>query len=144
MRILEGNVACTVKHSFYANCLGQQGEIIEMNVQNDHIHMIVMVPPKISISSFMGRIKGKSSIRVFNTLGYLRKEELGVMEIIPGDKVVVLQMKLMRCWNKFPKSSPHFSKIKDRQGKKVQFFNKCILKWDRDPNNVTTNDKTFI
>lgn len=40
-------------------------EIVEANACPDHIHMLVKVPPKISISSFMGYLKGKSSLMIF-------------------------------------------------------------------------------
>ena len=40
-------------------------EIVEANVCPDHIHMLVKIPPKISISSFMGYLKGKSSLMIF-------------------------------------------------------------------------------
>ena len=41
-------------------------EIIEANACKDHIHMFVSIPPKISISSFMGYLKGKSSLMIFD------------------------------------------------------------------------------
>ena len=41
-------------------------EIIEANACNDHIHMLVKIPPKISVSSFMGYLKGKSSLMIFD------------------------------------------------------------------------------
>ena len=37
-------------------------KIIEAEVCADHIHMLVEIPPKMSISSFMGFLKGKSSL----------------------------------------------------------------------------------
>ena len=40
-------------------------EIIEANACPDHIHMLVKIPPKMSISSFMGYLKGKSSLMIF-------------------------------------------------------------------------------
>ena len=40
-------------------------EIIEAELCPDHIHMLVKIPPKISISSFMGYLKGKSSLMIF-------------------------------------------------------------------------------
>ena len=40
-------------------------EIVEANACPDHIHMLVKVPPKISISSFMEYLKGKSSLMIF-------------------------------------------------------------------------------
>ena len=37
-------------------------EILEGHLMPDHIHMLVSIPPKISVSSFMGYLKGKSSL----------------------------------------------------------------------------------
>ena len=37
----------------------------ELNVQADHVHLIVQVPPKISISDLMGILKGRTAIRMF-------------------------------------------------------------------------------
>ena len=39
--------------------------IIEAEVCPDHIHMLVEIPPKMSVSSFMGFLKGKSSLMIF-------------------------------------------------------------------------------
>ena len=33
---------------------------------SDHVHMLVMIPPKLSVSSFMGYLKGKSSLMIFD------------------------------------------------------------------------------
>ena len=41
-------------------------EIIEGHLMPDHIHMLVSIPPKISISSFMGYLKGKSALMIFD------------------------------------------------------------------------------
>ncbi|MFC1653181.1 transposase [Planctomycetota bacterium] len=38
-------------------------EIKEMSIQVDHIHLIVMIPPKLSISAYMGMVKGRTAIR---------------------------------------------------------------------------------
>lgn len=45
-----------------------------MNVQKDHIHMIVSIPPKISVSQFMGILKGKTAIKVFKSFPVLKKK----------------------------------------------------------------------
>ena len=42
-------------------------EVVELNVQADHVHMVAMVPPKVAISSYMGRLKGRTAIRMFST-----------------------------------------------------------------------------
>lgn len=41
-------------------------EIVEGHLMIDHVHMLVSVPPKISISSFMGYLKGKSALMIFD------------------------------------------------------------------------------
>ena len=41
-------------------------EIIEANGCVDHIHMLVSIPPKLSVSAFMGFLKGKSSLMIFD------------------------------------------------------------------------------
>ncbi|OSA84720.1 UNVERIFIED_ORG: IS200/IS605 family transposase, partial [Clostridium botulinum] len=41
-------------------------EIIEANACKDHIHMLVSIPPKLSVSQFMGYLKGKSSLMIFD------------------------------------------------------------------------------
>lgn len=43
-------------------CSWKQVTIIEAEVGPDHIHMLVEIPPKMSVSSFMGFLKGKSSL----------------------------------------------------------------------------------
>ena len=40
-------------------------EIMEANACADHIHMLLKIPPKMSVSSFMGYLKGKSSLMIF-------------------------------------------------------------------------------
>lgn len=41
-------------------------EIIEATACKDHIHMLVSIPPKISVSSFVGYLKGRSSLMIFD------------------------------------------------------------------------------
>ena len=41
-------------------------EIIEGHLMSDHIHMLVSIPPKYSVSQFMGYLKGKSSLMIFD------------------------------------------------------------------------------
>ena len=41
-------------------------ELIEGHMMPDHVHMLVSIPPKISISSFMGYLKGKSALMMFD------------------------------------------------------------------------------
>ena len=47
-------------------------EIIEGQLMPDHVHMLVSIPPKISVSSFMGYLKGKSSTMLYEQFGELK------------------------------------------------------------------------
>ena len=46
-------------------CEYKEVEIIEAYAMTDHIHMLVSIPPKLAVSSFMGYLKGKSSLMIF-------------------------------------------------------------------------------
>lgn len=45
-----------------------------MNVQIEHGHIVVMVPPKLCISVYLGIIKGRTVIRAFNKFGEFKKK----------------------------------------------------------------------
>ena len=47
-------------------------DLISMNHDEDHIHMLVSIPPKLSVSSFMGYLKGKSALMIFDRHGNLK------------------------------------------------------------------------
>ena len=47
-------------------------EIIEAEACKDHIHMLVSIPPKYSVSQIMGYLKGKSSLMIYEQFGDLR------------------------------------------------------------------------
>ena len=47
-------------------------EIIEANACKDHIHMLVSIPPKMSVSKAMGILKGKSALMIFDRFANLK------------------------------------------------------------------------
>ena len=47
-------------------------KIVEAEVCPDHIHMLIEIPPKISVSSFMGYLKGKSSLMIYEQFPELK------------------------------------------------------------------------
>ena len=47
-------------------CKYKGGDILEGHLMPDHVHLLVSIPPKISVSSFMGYLKGKSSLMIFD------------------------------------------------------------------------------
>lgn len=72
-RILTGRVAEEVARCIRAFVEQQKSEVVELNVQIDHVHLLVLVPPKVSISDFVGTVKGRTAIRVFNQLRELKR-----------------------------------------------------------------------
>ena len=46
-------------------CDYKQVEIIEAHVMPDHIHMLLSIPPKLAVADFMGYLKGKSTLMIF-------------------------------------------------------------------------------
>jgi putative transposase len=73
-KLLTDKVAQEVKHCMRAFSSQLGGEVTELNVQSDHVHLLVMVPPKVSISDFVGTVKGKTAIRVFNGFSELKEK----------------------------------------------------------------------
>ena len=47
-------------------------EIIEAEACSDHIHMLVSIPPHLSVASFMGFLKGKSSLMIYEKFGNMK------------------------------------------------------------------------
>ena len=73
-RVLTGKVLEEVKKTIHVYC-GRLGcEVVELNVQIDHVHLLVKVPPKRSISELMGYVKGKTAIQVFRQFPELKKK----------------------------------------------------------------------
>ena len=47
-------------------------EIIEGEICPDHVHLLLSIPPKMSVSTFMGYLKGKSSLMIFQKYGNMK------------------------------------------------------------------------
>ena len=73
-RILNGKIADEVENCIRAFSEQLGCEIIELNIQIDHVYLIVMVPPKVSISGYAGTVKGRTAIRVFNRFRKLKEK----------------------------------------------------------------------
>ena len=72
-QILREEVAEYTRQQIYRLCEQKDGvEVLELNVQPDHVHLVVSIPPKYAVSSFAGYLKGKLAIRLF-----ARYEKLG-------------------------------------------------------------------
>jgi putative transposase len=73
-RILTGTVKNLVDHDIRAISQWKEVEVQELNVQADHVHLVCSIPPKISVSDFMGILKGKLAIRVFKSYPELKQK----------------------------------------------------------------------
>jgi putative transposase len=73
-RILTGAVAELMDRDIRTLCEWKDVEVLELNIQPDHIHALFSIPPKIAISTFMGFLKGKLAIKVMKSYPRLRKK----------------------------------------------------------------------
>lgn len=73
-RVLSGKIANEVENCVRAFSEQLGCEIVELNIQTDHVHLLVFVPPKVSISSYVGTVKGRTAIRVFNRFRKLKEK----------------------------------------------------------------------
>ena len=65
-QIIYGKIKADIGAILRKLCNQKGVEIIEANECKDHIHMLVSIPPKLSVSQFMGYLKGKSSLMIFD------------------------------------------------------------------------------
>jgi len=73
-RVMQGNVKEIVEKKLRTLCEWKKLEIIEMNIQVDHVHMVLSIPPKMSVSQMMGLLKGKTAIMIFKQFPGLKKK----------------------------------------------------------------------
>ena len=65
-QIIYGKIKADVANILSTLCKRRGVEIIEAECCRDHIHMLVRIPPNQGVSSFMGCLKGKSSLMIFD------------------------------------------------------------------------------
>jgi len=77
-RIFKDQIKEYTKSQVYILC-GQKdlAEVLELNIQEDHIHLVLSIPPKYSVSSIMGFLKGKLALRLFQRYEHLGKRYWG-------------------------------------------------------------------
>jgi REP element-mobilizing transposase RayT len=64
-QIIYGKIKQDVTNILSMLCKRKRIEIIEAECCRDHVHMLVRIPPKYSVSQIMGYLKGKSSLMIF-------------------------------------------------------------------------------
>lgn len=73
-RVLKDQVKLCVESKIRQMCEWKRIEILELNIQPDHVHIILSIPPKLSISTVMGYLKGKTAIQVFKKFRGLKQK----------------------------------------------------------------------
>lgn len=65
-RIFTGEIREYAKQQLYVLCRQKElVEVLELNIQQDNIHLVLSIPPKYAVSEIMGYLKGKLSLRLF-------------------------------------------------------------------------------
>ena len=64
-QVIYGKIRSDIGQIIRKLCEWKEVEIIEAEACKDHIHMLVSIPPKYSVSQIMGYLKGKSSLMIF-------------------------------------------------------------------------------
>ena len=70
--ILKGEVAKTLKQQIETICQSKNWELLELNVQPDHIHLFISAPPYESPMGIIKVLKGVTAIQMFKALPALR------------------------------------------------------------------------
>ena len=73
-RVLTGLFQTLVEHDIRVISQWKEVVVEELSIQADHIHMVCSVPPKLSISDFMGVLRGKLAIKLFQTYPEMKKK----------------------------------------------------------------------
>ena len=67
-----------LRNEIYKLCgYKDQVEIEEINIQEDHVHLIISMPPKYSVSEVIGYLKGKLSMQMFRKQPEMKKKYWG-------------------------------------------------------------------
>ncbi len=72
--VLFGEVKSLVENDIRMLCDRKSVEVTELNVRIDHVHVVVSIPPKISVSTLMGTLKGKLAIKLFKSYPKLKQK----------------------------------------------------------------------
>jgi putative transposase len=73
-RILEGEIKSLLEEDIKMLCEWKKCEIQEMSVQKDHVHLVLSIPPKVSVSEMMGILKGKLAIKLFKSYPKMKQK----------------------------------------------------------------------
>ena len=72
-KVLVGDIKKEVEYCIKLFASQKGGKIEELNVQKDHVHLIIAIPPKVSVSEMVGVLKGRTAIRIFSKFKKLKE-----------------------------------------------------------------------
>ena len=75
--VLRGEVAIRLRELVRQTCATLDVYIVSGHVSKDHVHLLVSIPPNLSVSDFVQRVKGRSSRRMMDEFNELRRQFWG-------------------------------------------------------------------
>ena len=75
--VLRGEIAHRLRDLVRQTCTTLDVEILQGHVSRDHVHLLVSVPPSLSVSELMQRVKGRSSRKLLQEFGELQRQYWG-------------------------------------------------------------------
>ena len=75
--VLRGEIAVRVRELIRQTCATMEVYILSGHVSSDHIHLLVSVPPQVAVSDLVQRLKGRSSRRMQEEFGELKRQYWG-------------------------------------------------------------------
>ena len=75
--VLRGEIGKRLRELVKQTCASLEVYIVKGHIAPDHVHLLVSVPPKVSVSELMQRIKGRSSRKMLQEFGELNRQFWG-------------------------------------------------------------------
>ncbi len=73
-RVLKGQIKTLLEEDIRMLCDWKGCDVQELSVQEDHVHLVVSIPPKVSVSALMGILKGKLAIKLFKSYPKMKQK----------------------------------------------------------------------
>ena len=71
-KVFYGQIRSDVRDMIKQLCFQKGVELLEGELCPDHVHILLAIPPKLSVSSFVGYLKGKSSLMIYEKYGNMK------------------------------------------------------------------------
>ena len=75
--VLRGEIGLRLRELIRQTCEAQEVYIVKGHVAVDHVHLLLSVPPNIAVSDLVQRLKGRSSRKMLDEFGELRRQFWG-------------------------------------------------------------------